>query len=958
MLELNVTQIQMGRSAPDKPAALALLADCLIADDLVTPGYLAGMQAREAQGSTYLGQGIAIPHGTPQTRDQVYRTGVRLIQFPEGVDWGNGQMAYLAIAIAARSDEHLRLLQLLTRALGEGDLGPALREAREPEAIVALLQGAPQELALDSQLIGLGVAVEDFDELLWQGARLLKKAGCAESGFANSLAQGQPLPLGNGLWWLHSDQAVLSPGLAFVTPAQPLDYQGQPLTGLFCLASLGEAHRQLLERLCDLLIEGRAAAFSQATSSRSVLEALGGEVPADWPMRSVVLANTHGLHARPAKALSEIALAFAGEVRVRLAGEAGAGVSVKSLSKLLALGARRGQALEFSAEPAIAAEVLPALEAAVLAGLGESIEPLPLAETGLPACAVPAVSVAPKLPAPAAGARLQAVAAAPGIAIGPALVRVPPVLEYPQQGQGATLEQRRLSAALEQVSTDIQRLVEATAEANIREIFITHQAMLRDPALAEDVATRLNQGLSAEAAWADEIETVAAQQEALHDALLAERAADLRDIGRRVLAQLCGVEALREPDEPYILVMDEVAPSDVASLDRQRVAGILTARGGATAHSAIIARTLGIPAVVGAGAAVLALAQGTVLLLDGDHGLLRVAPDQQTLDQALRQREASDARRERAHAERMQPAVTRDGHRLEVAANIGASAQAAAAVELGGEAIGLLRTELVFMDHAEAPSQATQEVEYRRVLDALDGRPLVVRTLDVGGDKPLPYWPMPAEVNPFLGVRGIRLSLQRPEILETQLRALLAAAEGRPLRIMFPMVCCVEEWRTARDMALRLREEIPLADLQLGIMVEVPSAALLAPVLAREVDFFSIGTNDLTQYTLAIDRDHPSLSAQADGLHPSVLRLIGMTVEAAHAHGKWVGVCGELACDMLAVPLLVGLGVDELSVSARSIALVKARVRELDFSQSQLLARQALGLESAAAVRALVEEIG
>ncbi|MCG4452019.1 phosphoenolpyruvate--protein phosphotransferase [Pseudomonas sp. MMS21-TM103] len=959
MLELNVTQIQMGRSAPDKPTALALLADRLVHDDLVAPGYLAGMQAREAQGSTYLGQGIAIPHGTPETRDQVHCTGVRLIQFPDGVDWGNGQMVYLAIAIAARSDEHLRLLQLLTRALGEGDLGPALREAQTPEAIVALLQGAPQELALDSQLIGLGVAVEDFDELLWQGARLLKKAGCAESGFANSLAQGQPLPLGNGLWWLHSDQAVLSPGLAFVTPAQPLDYRGQPLTGLFCLASLGEAHRQLLERLCDLLIEGRAAAFSQATSSRSVLEALGGEVPADWPMRSVVLANTHGLHARPAKALSEIALAFAGEVRVRLAGEAGAGVSVKSLSKLLGLGARRGQALEFSAEPAIADEVLSALEAAVLAGLGESLEPLPLAEPSLPAASVaPVLSAEPTLPAPAAGARLQAVAAAPGIAIGPALVRVPPVLDYPQQGQGATLEQQRLNAALEQVGADIQRLVEATAEANIREIFITHQAMLRDPALAEDVAARLNQGLSAEAAWAGEIEAAATQQEALHDALLAERAADLRDIGRRVLARLCGVEAQQEPDEPYILVMDEVAPSDVASLNRQRVAGILTARGGATAHSAIIARALGIPAVVGAGAAVLGLAQGTVLLLDGDHGLLRVAPDQPTLAQALRQREASEARRERAHAERMQPAVTRDGHRLEVAANIGASGETAAAVELGGEAVGLLRTELVFMDHAQAPNQATQEAEYRRVLDALDGRPLVVRTLDVGGDKPLPYWPMPAEVNPFLGVRGIRLSLQRPEILETQLRALLAAADGRPLRIMFPMVCCVEEWRTARDMALRLREEIPLADLQLGIMVEVPSAALLAPVLAREVDFFSIGTNDLTQYTLAIDRDHPTLSAQADGLHPAVLRLIGMTVEAAHAQGKWVGVCGELACDMLAVPLLVGLGVDELSVSARSIALVKARVRELDFSQSQLLARQALGLDSAAAVRALVEEIG
>ncbi|NQD94517.1 phosphoenolpyruvate--protein phosphotransferase, partial [Pseudomonas sp. CrR25] len=663
----------------------------------------------------------------------------------------------------------------------------------------------------------------------------------------------------------------------------------------------------------------------------------------------------HGLHARPAKRLTEIAQAFAGEVRVRLADEPGPGVSAKSLSKLLSLGARRGQALEFSAEPCIAADALPALEAAIRDGLGEAIEPLP-AVAATPAAAgatlmAPAVQVQPPVP----GARLQAVAAAPGIAIGPALVRLAPVCEYPQQGQGAALERRRLDQALARVDADIQRLVEATEAANVRDIFVTHQAMLRDPALRDDVEARLADGASAEAAWNAETEAAAQQQEALHDALLAERAADLRDIGRRVLARLCGVESPSEPDEPYILVMDEVAPSDVACLDRQRVAGILTARGGATAHSAIIARALGIPAVVGAGETVLALAQRTALLLDGDHGLVHVAPAPQTLQQALREREAGEQRRQRAHAERLHPAVTVDGHAVEVAANIGASGDTASAVELGAEAVGLLRTELVFMDLAQAPDQATQEAEYRRVLDALGGRPLVVRTLDVGGDKPLPYWPLPAETNPFLGVRGIRLSLQRPDILETQLRALLVSAEGRPLRIMFPMVGTIEEWRAARDLTRRLRREIPVADLQLGIMVEVPSAALLAPVLAREVDFFSIGTNDLTQYTLAIDRDHPSLSAQADGLHPAVLRLIGMTVEAAHAEGKWVGVCGELAGDRLAVPLLVGLGVDELSVSPRSIALVKARVRELDFRHSQALAQQALGLESAAAVRIMME---
>ncbi|WPC04375.1 phosphoenolpyruvate--protein phosphotransferase [Pseudomonas benzenivorans] len=955
MLELNAKQIQMGGRAASKSAALAMLADSLVGEGLVAPGYLAGMQAREAQGSTYLGQGIAIPHGTPETRDQVYRTGVRLIQFPDGVDWGDGQRVYLAIAIAARSDEHLRLLQLLTRALGEGDLSQALREAQQPEAIVALLQGAPQELALDSQLIGLDVAAADFDELLWHGAQLLKRGACVEPGFIAGLTQRTPLPLGNGLWWIHCEQAVLRPGLAFVTPQRPLQLQGQPLRGLFCLASIGEASRQLLERLCDLLIDGRAATFSEACSSHSVLEALGGEVPAHWPSQRVTLANAHGLHARPAKALTEIAQAFAGEVRVRLVGEAGPGVSVKSLSKLLGLGARRGQELEFSAEPDIADDALPALLAAVQAGLGETVEPLPAGGMAAPTGAAPSEPPAPRAPLP--GARIQAVAAAPGIAIGPALVRIAATFDYPQRGEDAATERQRLGQALEQVGADIQRLIETTSEANIREIFATHQVMLRDPALREDVDARLAEGFSAEAAWITEVEAAAQQQEALHDALLAERAADLRDIGRRVLGQLCGVEAPREPDEPYILVMEEVAPSDVACLDRQRVAGILAARGGATAHSAIIARTLGIPAVVGAGEAVLALAQGTELLLDGDHGLLRVAPDRQTLEQARREREASLKRRERAHAERLRPAVTGDGHAVEVAANIGSGGDTAEAVELGAEGVGLLRTELVFMDLPEAPDQAVQERAYRRVLDTLDGRPLVVRTLDVGGDKPLPYWPMAAESNPFLGVRGIRLSLQRPEILETQLRALLAAAEGRPLRIMFPMVGTIEEWRAARDLTLRLRQEVPVDDLQLGIMVEVPSAALLAPLLAREVDFFSIGTNDLTQYCLAIDRDHPTLSAQADGLHPAVLRLIAMTVEAAHAQGKWVGVCGELAGDMLAVPVLVGLGVDELSVSPRAIGLVKARVRELDYRHSQALAQQALALESAAAVRALIGEV-
>ncbi|ELQ16947.1 mulitfunctional PTS system fructose-like transporter subunit IIA/phosphocarrier protein HPr/phosphoenolpyruvate-protein phosphotransferase [Pseudomonas fluorescens BRIP34879] len=952
MLELTVEQISMGQSAVDKSAALQLLADTLVTDGLVAEGYLSGLQAREAQGSTFLGQGIAIPHGTPETRDQVFSTGVRLLQFPEGVDWGDGQIVYLAIGIAAKSDEHLRLLQLLTRALGETDLGQALRRAESAEALLKLLQGAPQELALDAQMISLGVSADDFEELVWRGARLLRQADCVSNGFAAVLQQVEALPLGDGLWWLHSEQTVKSPGLAFVTPDKPMRYLGQPLNGLFCLASLGEAHQALLERLCALLIEGRGQELGRATSSRAVLEVLGGELPPDWPNARVTLANAHGLHARPAKILAQLAKSFDGDIRLRIVDGPVGAVSAKSLSKLLSLGARRGQVLEFVAEPTIAGDALPALLAAVEQGLGEEVEPLPTVSEQLTP-----VEIEPVISAPLAGSQSQAIAAAPGIAIGPAHVQVQQVFDYPLRGESCAIERQRLQDALADVRRDIQGLIERSQAKAIREIFITHQEMLDDPELTDDVDTRLKQGESAQAAWMSVIESAAKQQESLQDALLAERAADLRDIGRRVLAQLCGVESAQEPSEPYILVMDEVGPSDVARLDPARVAGILTARGGATAHSAIVARALGIPALVGAGPAVLLLAAGTPLLLDGQRGRLHVDPDAATLQRATVERDTREQRLQAASAQRHEPARTRDGHSVEVFANIGESAGVASAVEQGAEGIGLLRTELIFMAHSQAPDEATQEAEYRRVLDGLDGRPLVVRTLDVGGDKPLPYWPIAEEENPFLGVRGIRLTLQRPQIMEAQLRALLRSADNRPLRIMFPMVGSVDEWRAARDMTERLRLEIPVADLQLGIMIEVPSAALLAPVLAKEVDFFSVGTNDLTQYTLAIDRGHPTLSAQADGLHPAVLQLIDITVRAAHAHGKWVGVCGELAADPLAVPVLVGLGVDELSVSARSIPEVKARVREFSLSEAQSLAQKALAVGSPAEVRALVEAV-
>ncbi len=503
----------------------------------------------------------------------------------------------------------------------------------------------------------------------------------------------------------------------------------------------------------------------------------------------------------------------------------------------------------------------------------------------------------------------------------------------------------------------------------VAQILSVHEEMLGDPELFEAARELIQEGRSAEAAWWEAIDTAARAQEMLADRLLAERAADLRDVGRRVLGILCRVELPEPPAHPYILVTDDVGPSDVARLDTSRVRGLLTARGGATSHSAILARALGIPAVVGAGKRVLTLEDGSELILDGERGRVVPAPSVERREAAERRLAEQRRRAAEAWEARFREARTRDGHRVEVAANLGNTAHAADAVERGAEGVGLLRTEFLFMAHAQEPDLETQIAEYREALDALGGRPLVARTLDVGGDKPLPYWPVPKEDNPFLGLRGIRLALTRPKVLETQLRAMLMAATGdpaagapgndKPLRIMLPMVKDVSEFRAAKAILDRLLEEIPEAerttDVQLGVMIEVPSCALLAPTLAAEVDFFSVGTNDLTQYTLAIDRGHPELSAQADGLHPAVLKLIEMTVSAAHAQGKWVGVCGELASDAVAVPVLVGLGVDELSVSARQVPLVKARLAEFDLEEARRQAGLALAQATSEAVRDALE---
>jgi phosphocarrier protein FPr/phosphocarrier protein len=369
---------------------------------------------------------------------------------------------------------------------------------------------------------------------------------------------------------------------------------------------------------------------------------------------------------------------------------------------------------------------------------------------------------------------------------------------------------------------------------------------------------------------------------------------------------------------------------------------------------AILARSLGIPAICGIDESALQLDDGMLVVLDGSRGTLRRNPGTEAVSEARKRIERQAARRAQEKLAASRLAMTADGHRVEVVANIRNAQEARDAVAAGAEGVGLLRSEFLFDNRDTAPSEDEQAAEYRAVAHALGAeRPLVVRTLDVGGDKPLSYMPLPKEDNPFLGLRGLRVSLDHPDMFRIQLRAILRAADIGNLHVMFPMVAAIEEVRAARKL---LSDEAGdrAKSIKVGVMIEVPAAALIAEPLAQEVDFFSIGTNDLTQYTLAMDRGHPKLAKQADALHPAVLRLIAMTVEGAHAHGKWVGICGGIASDAMAVPVLVGLGVDELSVSIPAVGSIKAQLARLTMQTARELATAALRQGTAAEVRALL----
>lgn len=657
--------------------------------------------------------------------------------------------------------------------------------------------------------------------------------------------------------------------------------------------------------------------------------------------------NTLGLHARPAARFVKIAGGFAqAEIRVSNLTSGRGPVDAKSINAITTLDAQHTHTLRVAASGLDAQAALAAIRALADDNFGDPAAPMFIEKP------------APKSEVPPTPGEFNGLPVSPGIAIGPAYLVRRERLVVPQNSVAdPQAEWGRFSQALEKSGAAIRSAGQAArlgGGAQAAEIFEAHLLFLSDPVLLAPTRTAIfEQHRNAAAAWDAAVQVVAETYRNLESAYLQTRAADVQAVGQQVLLNLLAAPAASfQFGEPCILLAEDLTPADTAHLDPARVLGICTVLGGPTSHSAILARSLGIPAVAGLRDALMQIAPGTLLALDGSTGQVLVDPAPERAAEFRSRASVAQAAQMEAWSARGLPAITRDGHRIAIGANIGSAQDAQAAVQAGAEGVGLFRTEFLFFDRQVAPDEEEQVQAYRAAAEILDGRPLIIRTLDAGGDKKLPYLDQDVEANPFLGWRAVRLCLDQPELFKTQLRAIARVAAIFPVKVMFPMVATLKEWRGAVRLLAEAQAEVGApARIETGIMVEIPSAALCAAQFAAEVDFFSIGTNDLTQYTLAAERGNPRVAALNDALHPAVLNLIQRVVEAGHAQGKWVGVCGELAGDPLAIPILAGLGIDELSMSAPSIPRVKQAIRALDFAALRAQVPALLALESASAVR-------
>ncbi|MCP0887923.1 phosphoenolpyruvate--protein phosphotransferase [Ligilactobacillus sp. WILCCON 0076] len=565
---------------------------------------------------------------------------------------------------------------------------------------------------------------------------------------------------------------------------------------------------------------------------------------------------------------------------------------------------------------------------------------------------------------------LKGIAASDGIAAAKAYMLVQPDLSFSKASiDNPETEIKRLEASLEASKKELE-IIKAKATENLGAdeagVFEAHLTILSDPELIGQIKEKItSEKINAEAALKNVTDMFISMFEAMTDNVyMQERAGDVRDVTKRVLSHLLGV-TLPNPaliNEEVVIVAHDLTPSDTAQLDRKYVKGFITDIGGRTSHSAIMSRTLEIAAIVGSGNATSEIKDGDQVIIDGIEGNALVNPSKAEL--ADYAQKAADFAAQKAEWKLLKNAksVTADGKIVTLAANIGTPDDVLGAVDNGAEAVGLFRSEFLYMNSAELPTEDEQFEAYKKAIEGMNGKQVVVRTMDIGGDKKLPYLPLPEEENPFLGYRAIRISLDRQDIFRTQLRALLRASSFGRLAIMFPMIATVNEFKQAK--AIFEEEKAKLIadgtkvsdDIEVGMMMEIPAAAMIADKLAKYADFFSIGTNDLIGYTMAADRGNERVSYLYQPYNPSILRLVKQIIDASHAEGKWTGMCGEMAGDQIAVPLLAGMGLDEFSMSATSILKTRSLMKKLDTSKMKDLADAALDCETAEEVTALVEK--
>ncbi len=669
------------------------------------------------------------------------------------------------------------------------------------------------------------------------------------------------------------------------------------------------------------------------------------------PYRQTVrIPNPLGFHARPATRLSKLVKKLGAAVFIE--SSEGKRANARKMFDLLGLALAKDAVVTVESE---SEEAVSVVVEAIEGGLGDDLSPAE--EKTDNAAELANLSWQPEGEIHC----YQGVAASEGLVVGKIMhyhqqhFELPDIVGTPAEETAAF---RRALLAAEDTIEAMKQAAGKKASVDQTAIFDAHLSLLDDKDMVADTITAISQGENAARAYKKVSDARIAELSAVDNANIAARAADVRDVRNQVLNALLGINT-RQLDfhEPVIICAEDLTPSDTARLKTDQVLAIITALGGPTSHSAIIARGMGMPAVVALGNQIREIPADTMLIVDGSGGRIYTNPTDEQLVSVKEAQAKMEAELAGDKARRMEEGQTADGIRINVSANVNNAEGVPAALEAGAEGVGLMRTEFLYLERDSMPDENEQEAAYRAMAEAMKGKPLIIRTLDIGGDKEVSYLGLVREDNAFLGVRGIRLCLERPDLFMPQLRAICRVAKDYDnIHVMFPMIGQLSDWERSKALLDEVRQQVNAPAFPVGIMVEVPSAALIAPLLAEHVDFFSIGTNDLTQYTLAMDRMHPVLANKADAVHPAVLRLIEMTAQAAEKHGKWVGVCGGAAGDKDAVKLLVGLGVRELSAPAPQVATIKAVLRQHTLSELQELAQKALVQRGAAAVRKLLKD--